>query len=290
METAMPRVSPDAGKSVEQTSASAEEQRRQEQKATVVQRMSRIKRKVIVLSGKGGVGKSTVAVNLAVAAAATGSRVGLLDVDVHGPSVPKLLGIEGARPGVRQGTIEPIEVADNLRVMSVGLLIPDRNDAVIWRGPMKHAVIRQLLADVEWGDLDLLLVDSPPGTGDEPLSVIQLIGDADGSIVVTTPQELAVNDVRRSVTFSRQLSVPVLGIMENMSGFACPKCGEVSNLFGSGGGQALATEMNVPFLGTIPIEPQISSCGDAGIPYVDLAEDSPATRVFRAALAAVTGE
>ena len=272
------------------TQRPGEDDQQYQQRLAVARRMCRIKHKVIVLSGKGGVGKSTVAVNLAVAAAQAGLKTGLLDVDVHGPSVPKLLGIEGARPGAAGDAIVPVEACEGLLVMSVGFLLQSRDDAVIWRGPMKHTVIRQFLADVEWGDLDLLVVDSPPGTGDEPLSVIQLIGDADGAIVVTTPQEVALADVRKSINFARQLSLPVLGVIENMSGFVCPKCGKISDVFSAGGGEAMAAEMNVPFLGRVPIEPGISYFGDAGIPYLNSGEDSPASEVFRAAVAAVVNE
>jgi len=261
-----------------------------QQRLAVARRMCRIKRKVIVLSGKGGVGKSTVAVNVAVAAAQAGLRTGLLDVDVHGPSVPRLLGLEGARPGAAGDAMVPVEACEGLLVMSVGFLLQGRDDAVIWRGPMKHTVIRQFLADVEWGDLDLLVVDSPPGTGDEPLSVIQLIGDATGAIVVTTPQEVALADVRKSINFCRQLSLPVLGVIENMSGFVCPKCGKMSEVFSAGGGEALAAEIQAPFLGRVPIEPGISYFGDAGIPYLNSGESSPASEVFRAAVAAVVEE
>ena len=272
------------------TQRPGEDDQQYEQRLAVARRMCRIKHKVIVLSGKGGVGKSTVAVNLAVAASQAGLKTGLLDVDVHGPSVPKLLGIEGARPGAAGDAIVPVEACEGLLVMSVGFLLQSRDDAVIWRGPMKHTVIRQFLADVEWGDLDLLVVDSPPGTGDEPLSVIQLIGDADGAIVVTTPQEVALAEVRKSINFARQLSLPVLGVIENMSGFVCPKCGKIRDVFSAGGGEAMAAEMNVPFLGRVPIEPGISYFGDAGIPYLNSGEDSPASEVFRAAVAAVVNE
>ena len=264
-----------------------EEQR--ERRLAVARRMCRIRRKIIVLSGKGGVGKSTVAANLAVAAAQAGLKTGLLDVDVHGPSIPKLLGLESARPGAAGDTILPIEAAENLEVMSIGFLLQGRDDAVIWRGPMKYTVIRQFLGDVEWGDLDLLVVDSPPGTGDEPLSVIQLIENADGAIVVTTPQQLAVADVRRSINFCRQLSLPVLGVIENMSGLVCPKCDEVIDVFGSGGGEQMAAAMGVPFLGRVPIDPRMTELGDAGKPYVTEHGDSPAARLFRRTLDIVAG-
>jgi len=231
-------------------------------------RMSRIGRKILVLSGKGGVGKSTVAVNLAVSLAQEGHRVGLLDVDIHGPSVPKLLNIEGRPMSWRGETIIPIESDANLKVMSIGLLLQKEEDAVIWRGPMKMGIIKQFLKDVEWGELDYLIIDSPPGTGDEPLSVCQLIEDADGAIVVTTPQELAIADVKKAVTFCRKLGLPVLGVVENMSGFVCPSCGEVTHIFKKGGGEKLALEMDVPFLGSIPIDPQIVEAADSGKPHL----------------------
>jgi len=265
----------------------SEEQR--EKRLAVARRMCRIRRKIIVLSGKGGVGKSTVATNLAVAAAQAGLETGLLDVDIHGPSIPKLLGLEGARPVAAGDSILPVEAGENLKVMSIGFLLQGRDDAVIWRGPMKYGVIRQFLGDVEWGDLDLLVVDSPPGTGDEPLSVIQLIENADGAVVVTTPQQLAVADVRRSINFCRQLSLPVLGVIENMSGFVCPKCGEVSDVFGAGGGQQMAAAMHVPFLGKVPIDPRMTELGDAGKPYVTEHSDSPAAELFRRTLDIVAG-
>jgi len=265
-----------------------EDDQQYQQRLAVARRMCRIKRKVIVLSGKGGVGKSTVAVNVAVAAAQAGLRTGLLDVDVHGPSVPKLLGLEEVRPEAAGGSIVPVEACGGLLVMSVGFLLQSRDDAVIWRGPMKHGVIRQFLADVEWGDLDLLIVDSPPGTGDEPLSVIQLIGDATGAIVVTTPQEVALADVRKSINFCRQLSLPVLGVIENMSGFVCPGCGEVTDVFGSGGGEKMAGEMSVPFLGKVPMDPRVCDSGDAGQPFVTLENPGPGGEVFRAVVERAT--
>jgi Mrp family chromosome partitioning ATPase/predicted Fe-Mo cluster-binding NifX family protein len=226
-------------------------------------RVAAIRHQIIVLSGKGGVGKSTVAVSLAAAAARAGLAVGLLDVDVHGPSVPTMAGIEGQRPVVVGEALIPIEVC-GVKVMSVGLLLDGRDQAVIWRGPMKAKVIEQLLRDVEWGDLDLLVVDAPPGTGDEPLSACQLLGHADGAVVVTTPQDVAIAAVRKSVTFCRQLGLPVLGVVENMSSMVCPSCGHVTDVFGAGAGERMASEMSVPFLGRIPMHPAIATTGDAG--------------------------
>ena len=234
-------------------------------------RMCQIKQKVLVLSGKGGVGKSTVAVNLAAALAMAGKKVGLLDIDIHGPSVPKLLNMEEARAISGGNALVPVKVpCDNsiLKVMSIGFLLPKRDDAVIWRGPMKYGIIKQFLTDVEWGELDYLVVDSPPGTGDEPLSVVQLIENADGAVIVTTPQQVAVQDVRKCVTFCRQLNLPVLGVVENMSGFTCPKCGEHLQIFGSDGGRVMAQEMGVPYLTAIPIETDVVASGENGKPIV----------------------
>ena len=246
-------------------------------------RLCRIKHKVMVLSGKGGVGKSTVAVNLATALAMAGKNVGLLDVDIHGPSVPKLLHLEGTAISGTADALLPAKVEcgpGTLGVMSIGFLLRERDDAVIWRGPRKHGAIKQFLRDVDWGTLDYLVVDSPPGTGDEPLAVAQLIENADGAIVVTTPQAVAVQDVRRCIVFCRQLELPVLGVVENMSGFACPKCGEVVPIFGVGGGEAMADQMGVPFLGTIPIDPEVVVSGDGGTPTVQAKPHSQAAQAF----------
>jgi ATP-binding protein involved in chromosome partitioning len=246
-------------------------------------RMSQIKHKILVLSGKGGVGKSTVAVNLAAALAMAGKRVGLLDIDIHGPSVPKLLHIEGTPISGSGHALYPVQVSyltGTISVMSIGFLLRERDDAVIWRGPKKYGVIKQFLKDVEWGSLDFLVVDSPPGTGDEPLAVAQLLEKADGAIVVTTPQEIAVQDVRRCVVFCRQVDLPVLGVVENMSGYTCAKCGEHVGIFGTGGGRALAEEMGIPYLAGIPIEPDIVVSGDSGIPMVQAHPHSVTAAVF----------
>ena len=250
----------------------------------LTQRMSRIKFKVIVMSGKGGVGKSTVAVNLAISLSLSGKRVGLLDVDIHGPSVPKLLNLEGRPLGLIDEKMIPVSLSDNLQVMSIGFLLQNKDDAVIWRGPMKYNVIKQFLKDVQWGDLDFLVIDSPPGTGDEPLAVCQLIGDADGAVVVTTPQEVAIADVRKSIDFCRKLNLPVLGVVENMSGFACPHCGKATDIFRSGGGERMAQEMAVPFLGRIPLDPQIAQACDAGKPYIYHFSQTETAKAFEKAI------
>ncbi len=243
-------------------------------------RLCRVRHKIVVLSGKGGVGKSTVAVNLAMTLRLMGKRVGLLDVDIHGPSIPTMLGIEHPELQGREGEMLPI-ASNGLKVMSVGFLLHSQDDAVIWRGPMKMKVIQQFLKDVAWGDLDFMVIDSPPGTGDEPLSVCQLIGDLDGAIIVTTPQKVAAVDVRKSITFCRQLKVPVLGVVENMSGFVCPKCGTLTPILRSGGGRRISMDMGVPFLGAVPFDPAIAEKADEGRPLVSDNPDAPIARTVR---------
>jgi ATP-binding protein involved in chromosome partitioning len=240
----------------------------QAEQEQIRQRVKQIKHRILVLSGKGGVGKSTVAVNLAVSLALAGRKVGLLDIDIHGPSIPKILNLEGKTVQAAGDVILPIAMAENLKVMSIGFLLRGSSDAVIWRGPMKYQTIKQFLKDVDWGSLDFLVVDSPPGTGDEPLSIVQLLENADGAIIVTTPQEVALSDVRKCITFCGQLNLPVLGVLENMSGFVCPNCGQKIDIFSSGGGEQMSRQMNVPFLGQIPIDPQIVQACDSGRPFV----------------------
>lgn len=247
--------------------ADSEEKKRAD-RAALQSRLDRIGRKIVVLSGKGGVGKSTVSVNLAMALQRAGNRVGLLDVDIHGPSVPTMLGLEGVHPEAGPEGVRPVD-RQGLRVMSLGFLLHDADDAVIWRGPRKTGAIRQFLKDVAWGDLDFLIIDAPPGTGDEPLSVCRLVGRLDGAVVVTTPQKVAVVDVRKSITFCRRLAVPVLGVVENMSGFRCPGCGQITAIFGEGGGRRIADGMNVPYLGAIPMDVAVARSGDAGRPFVE---------------------
>ena len=243
-------------------------------------KLSRIKHKILVLSGKGGVGKSSVAAGLAVDLAKRGKQVAVLDIDIHGPSIPQLLGIEGERATGTNESILPVVSSTGVAVMSMGLLLQGSDEAVIWRGPLKYGVIKQFLRDVEWGDLDYLIVDSPPGTGDEPLSVAQLIKGVDGALLVTTPQTVSTNDVRRSIGFSRQLDLPILGVIENMSGFVCPSCGTKVDVFGSGGGASMAEEMGVPFLGSIPIDPEFVVACDAGSLGPFLASGSPGATAF----------
>jgi ATP-binding protein involved in chromosome partitioning len=235
-----------------------------------------VKHVILVLSGKGGVGKSTVSTNLASALAAHGRQVGLLDLDIHGPSIPKMLGIEDRRPAVLDNHMEPVHVTANLSVMSMAFLLPDTSSPVIWRGPMKMAVIRQFLADVTWGSLEYLIVDLPPGTGDEALSIVQLAPNVRGAVIVTTPQDVAVLDAVKAIKFIEKLELPVIGIIENMSGLICPHCGDLIDIFGRGGGEKAARELDVPYLGAVPLDPAMVKAGDEGRPYVLRHADTPA--------------
>ncbi len=257
------------------------ERQMQIEQQQIRQRMSPIKHKILVLSGKGGVGKSTVSVNLAISLALAGKKVGLLDIDIHGPSIPKVLNLEDARIRSEGQDILPVEMSHNLKVMSIGFLLQGKDLAVIWRGPRKYHMIRQFLKDVQWGKLDYLIIDSPPGTGDEPLSIVQLLEKCTGAIIVTTPQELALSDVRKGITFCRNLDVNILGVIENMSGFICPQCGHKTDIFKAGGGQKMAEEMGVPFLGRIPIDPAIVYACDSGKPYIQQYKDSQAAIAFK---------
>lgn len=243
--------------------------------------IARIKSKIVVLSGKGGVGKSTVAANLAAGLALEGLKTGLLDVDVHGPSIPRIMGLSGVKPDMAGDTILPVEWNWNLKVVSMGFFLPNPDEPVIWRGPVKGGVIKQFLHEVAWGDLDCLVVDCPPGTGDEPLSVMQLLGPDAVALVVTSPQDVAIDDVRRSVAFCRELGNPVLGIVENLSGFHCHQCGTVHDIFKSGGGEKLAEASGVPFLGRIPIDTEVGKAADQGEAYLAVKGTSAAAQAFR---------
>lgn len=250
------------------------------EKVTLQDNLRDVKHKIIVLSGKGGVGKSTVAANIAAALSMMGKKVGLLDVDIHGPSIPKIMGLEDVRPNTSFDGLEPVQYSPNLVVMSVGFLLRERDDAVIWRAPLKHGLIKQFLAEVNWGELDYLVVDCPPGTGDEPLSVIQLLENADGAVIITTPQDLSLADVRKSITFCHAMKLPVLGVVENMSGFVCPHCGNTVDIFKTGGGEKMASEMGAPFLGRIPIDPKMVESGDSGKPFVESFAESETSKAF----------
>jgi len=244
--------------------------------------LTRIENVLMILSGKGGVGKSTVAVNLAAALAASDREVGLLDIDIHGPSVPMLLKLEGAViPGTSERGAIPVRYSDRLKVMSVEFLMKDQaQEAVIWRGPMKHRLINQFIGEVDWGNLDYLIVDAPPGTGDEPLSICQMAPPRSQAIIVTTPQKVALKDVRKSIRFCKSLEMPILGIIENMSGFVCPDCGARHDLFKSGGGEKLARETGFRFLGRIPIDPRLVVSSDEGKPFVLEYPTSPTSSAF----------
>ena len=247
-----------------------EEQEQQQLQDT----LGKIKQKLLVLSGKGGVGKSTVAVNIAVSLSRRGYKVGLLDIDVHGPSVPTLLGLGKEKlVGTPEGKLLPIQYNENLKVISIGFMMGNDSEAVIWRGPLKYGVIKQFIKDVAWGDLDFLVVDSPPGTGDEPLSIAQLLTEPKAAVIVTTPQDVSIVDVKKSITFCNKVDLRIAGIIENMSGFVCPHCGERVDIFKKGGGKKLAQDTGVPYLGDIPMETEIATLGDAGVPFA--ASDDP---------------
>ena len=267
--------------------AHAAEERQQISDCKLKKNLSGVKRVVVVLSGKGGVGKSTVAANLAAALAHAGKKAGLLDVDVHGPSVVEMFGLrDAALEATEDGTIFPVE-SHGVKVMSVGLAVPDPDAAIIWRGPMKIGVIRQFLEQVAWGELDCLVVDAPPGTGDEPLTVCQSLPDPLGAIVVTTPQKVAAADVSRSLAFCDQLAFPVVGIVENMSGFVCPHCGERVEVFSTGGAAALAEKYDAPVLGRIPLDPAVCASGDAGVPFMRSLAGTPVGKAFADVVAGV---
>lgn len=233
------------------------------QSQKINQFLQQVTHKLVVMSGKGGVGKSTVAANLAVFLSNQGYHVGLLDVDVHGPSIAGLLKLTGLKMNIIDDQIQPYQYTDHLKIVSVQGLLDEPDDPIIWRGPAKIGVIRQFLSNVNWGALDFLIIDSPPGTGDEPLTIAQTITDAQ-AIIVTTPQEIALADVRKSLNFCKKLNMPILGLIENMSGFICPTCGSRHEIFKSGGGKKTAIAWNIPFLGQLPIDPSVVTAGDLG--------------------------
>jgi Mrp family chromosome partitioning ATPase len=241
--------------------------------------LAKIRKKIVVMSGKGGVGKSTVAVNLAMSLVKKGKKVGILDVDIHGPSVPTMLGLVHESLQTSEGGFMPVQ-RGNLSVMSIGFLLRHQDNAIIWRGPKKVSAIRQFMEDVKWGDLDYLVVDCPPGTGDEPLSICQLLGEINGAIIVTTPQEVALADVRKSISFCQSLNLPILGIVENMSGFVCPHCGTVTDIFNKGGGERLAESSDISYIGSIPIDPSVGISGDDGTPFIIRFEKSNTAQLF----------
>lgn len=247
--------------------------------------LSKIKYKIGVLSGKGGVGKTTVATNIATELAKRGLKVGLLDADLHGPNVAKMLGAEGQKLFANPETklIKPFIPLGipNLEIVSMAFLLENPDQPVVWRGPLKHQAIKQFLTDIDWGNLDFLIIDLPPGTGDEALSIAQLTKPMDGFVVVTTPQEVALLDTRKSVSFAKMVNVPVLGVIENMSGLVCPYCGKEIDIFKKGGGEKAAKELGVPFLGRIPIEPVVVETGDKGVPVVMSHPESKSAKSFK---------
>ncbi len=242
--------------------------------------LSKIKHVIIVMSGKGGVGKSTVSSNIAVELNQKGFATGLMDIDITGPNIPKMFGIEDEQLEVVNERLIPVIVPPSLKVMSMAFLLPSKDSPVIWRGPVKMSAIRQFIEDVEWGKLDYLVVDMPPGTGDEAISIMQLIPKADGVIIVTTPQDVSLLDSRKSIAFAAQAEVPIIGLVENMSGFVCPHCGEVTDIFKSGGGQRTAEEFNIQFLGKVPIEAIVAEAGDEGMPIIITHPESASAKAF----------
>jgi ATP-binding protein involved in chromosome partitioning len=248
-----------------------------------------IDHKIMVMSGKGGVGKSSIAANIAVGLSLKGKQVGLMDIDIHGPSIPKMVGLEGVPLKQTEVGLLPVEYSSNLKVMSIGFLLRDQKDAVIWRAPLKHSLIKQFLTDVNWGKLDYLIVDCPPGTGDELISIAQLLENADGAVIVTTPQDVALIDVRKSISFCHHVNLPVLGVVENMSGFVCPNCGITVDIFKTGGGEKMATEMGVPFLGRIPIDPKMVEYSDSGKPFLQYSAGSRTVTAFDSVINAILG-
>ena len=245
-------------------------------------RMSKIKHKIAVISGKGGVGKSTVTVNLAMAFAMHGfaHSVGIFDADITGPCVPKIMGLKGQKLQGGPPGVFPVMGPLGIKVVSMDFLLPSDETPVIWRGPIKMKAISEFLSEIVWGELDFLFIDLPPGTGDEPLSVMQLIPEMDGVVIVTIPSEVSQIVVKKAVTFAKKLNIPVIGILENMSGFICPKCGEATNIFKIGGGQKIAKDLSIPFLGSIPIDPEICRDSDNGMPFIIEHKNSPATKAF----------
>lgn len=251
----------------------------QEGNENVKKALARIRHKFLVMSGKGGVGKTSVSVNLAMALAEKGFKVGIMDVDVHGPDVPRMLGLSGVKVDSTGDKLDPLYYSDNLSAISIEGIMPDADTAVIWRGPLKHAAITQFISEVNWGDLDYLIIDSPPGTGDEPMSVAQTVPEAH-AIVVTTPQEVALMDVRKSINFCKKLELDISGIVENMSGYACPHCGETMDLFGTGGGEKTAKQFGLRFLGRIPFDPNMVKAADAGDAFQTTYKDAPVTKAL----------
>ena len=255
------------------------QQMQTEQDIAVNESLGKIKNKILVMSGKGGVGKTSTSVNLSIALADKGYNVGIMDVDLHGPDVPRMLGLEGTPQVNENKKLNPISYSKTLSAISIESFTPNKDDAIIWRGPLKFSAIKQFIGDIDWGNLDFLIIDAPPGTGDEPLTVAQTISDAK-AIIVTTPQEVALADVRKSINFCKTVKMEIFGLIENMSGFSCPHCGEMIELFGTGGGEKTANQMGIRFLGRIPFDPKMVACGDSGVCYQESHSDSAVTKAF----------
>lgn len=257
-------------------------ERREQENELIKMRMGKVKHKIAIISGKGGVGKSLVTVNLAALLAKDGreNRVAIFDADLTGPCVPKMMGLKGEKLMAGPPGIFPAVGAEGIKVISMALFLPSDDSPVIWRGPLKMGAIRQFLAEVAWGPLDYLLVDLPPGTGDESLSVLQLLPEMDGVVIVTIPSEVSQSVVKKAITFARKMDVPIFGVVENMSGMICPHCGETIEVFSKGGGERVAEEMDVEFLGSIPLDPRISADSDEGTPFILKHPNSPASKAF----------
>ncbi|KAJ3505778.1 hypothetical protein NLJ89_g7239 [Agrocybe chaxingu] len=249
------------------------------------QRMSTVKRRILVLSGKGGVGKSTFTAQLGWAFAADeDTQTGIMDVDICGPSIPTILGIASEQVHSSSSGWSPVYVQDNMAVISVGFMLPTSRDAIMWRGPKKNGLISQFLKDVDWGELDYLLIDTPPGTSDEHLSIVQYLKESgiDGAVLITTPQEVALQDVRREIDFCRKVGIRIIGLVENMAGFVCPNCQTESQIFkpSTGGAKRLAEETGIELLGAVPLDPRIGKSADYGVSFLDEYPDSPATTAY----------
>ncbi|MBP2143429.1 Mrp family chromosome partitioning ATPase [Methanococcus voltae] len=251
----------------------------EQQNKVIREKMDKIKHKIAIVSGKGGVGKSTVTVNLAATLNQMGYSVGVLDGDIHGPNIPQMLGVHDVQPTGDENGIMPIVTQQGIKTMSIGYFLPDQDSPIIWRGPKASGAIKQFLSDVSWGELDFLLIDTPPGSGDIQLTTLQSIPDIDGMVIVTTPEEVSVMDARKSVGTAKVLEIPIIGLVENMSGFVCPHCDEVVDVFGKGGGEKAAKALNVNFLGPIPLDVRAREASDKGIPMVTL--DCKASEEFK---------
>lgn len=274
--------------------ASGEARKKDPAVSDVKDRLANVKRKILVLSGKGGVGKSTVSAQLAFGFAARNMDVGLLDVDICGPSIPRMLGLLGQDVHQSSEGWSPVYVDDHLAVMSIGFMLPNQDDAIIWRGPRKNGLIKQFLTDVNWGALDVMLIDTPPGTSDEHLSIVTYLQDSavDGAIIVTTPQEVSLMDVRKEINFCRKVNLPVIGVVENMSGYACPKCGHEESVFApsTGGAREMCKQMQVPFLGSVPLDGRVAAAGDSGQALSRLEPEGPVAKCIDKVIGAILKE